>query len=184
MGSTSGGRRLQLSSYPENRAFSDQFIPQIARIVGEALLVPAPIDEDLKHNTDLTVLQFSSTRIACRVRRPDSPPQYRDEFTIRSAVPSSGHTELHKIVEGWGDYFFYAFAGNDGCLESWHLADLKVFRLWFCRQCLAGKVPGMERRNTDGSSNFRVFRWDALPREFVISKSHQQPQKQLLLNGM
>jgi hypothetical protein len=144
------------------------------RIVGEHLIGEAPATEDAQHNTDLIVLRLEAVRVACRVRQYRYFADYPDEFTIRSKRPSDVKTELAKVLEGWGDYLLYAFADqSEQHLAAWMLGDLRVFRLWFQRECYrlpAHSMPGLERRNGDGSSTFRAFSLPDLPTDFVVAR--------------
>lgn len=157
-----------------DKRWADRFLPQIKRILGEHLIGEAPFLEDAERNTDLIVLRLDPVRVACRVRRNSYLLNYSDEFTIRSGRPSGQKTELSKVIEGWGDYFFYGFSdAAEVTLERWTLADLRVFRLWFAMrlQADAGTIPGREKPNQDGSSVFRAFRWRDLPTNFVVASS-------------
>ena len=113
-------------------------------------------------------------RIGCRVRRYQYLKQYGNEFTIRAGLPSGAKTELTKIIEGWGDYFFYGFSNEaESMLVKWSLCNLGVFRLWFNRYLVAnnGNMPGQYKENTDNSSSFRVFKLNDLPQGFIIANT-------------
>ena len=97
-------------AYNFNRQWSDRFIPEIKAIVGAHLLSIAPDDQDMRHATDLMMLDAKDVRIAARVRRPGYASRYPYDFTIRSQVPSGAETELAKIVNGKGDWMFYGHA--------------------------------------------------------------------------
>jgi len=157
-----------------DKVWSDRYVPQIKQIVGLYLIGDSPMEEDRSRNTDLIVLGLDAVRIGCRIRKAEEYlEQYSDEFTIRTSRPNGNKTELAKIIEGWGDYFFYGFGAADGSLTRWGLGDLRVFRLWFM-QCLArngGRMPGREMRNHDGSSSFHVFKWSELPPQFCVGNS-------------
>lgn len=144
------------------------FLPRIKSIVAQHVIQTADLAEDIGCDTDLVV---KPTRVSCRVRRADTPREYWEEFTVRSWRPNDVKTELSKIVEGWGDLFFYGIAGEGTALASWFLGDLKVFRLWFTRQIvsLKGALPGIEKSNGDGTK-FRVFRNADLPPEWVVAR--------------
>src|SRR5215831_10674635 len=107
MVSTYGGTRLFDWQFDHGRA--SVFLPHMRSIVGEALIGPAPKEEDQKHNTDLIVLRLEAVRIACRVRDWRYLERYADEFTIRQSRPSGVDSELGKIMFGWGDYILYGF---------------------------------------------------------------------------
>lgn len=159
-------------SWKAEKAWSDKFLVDIKRILGEYLIGEPPREEDAERNTDLMVLRMDAVRIGCRVRRHKYYAAYNGEFTIRAGLPSGAKTELTKIIEGWGDYFFYGFAneGQTG-LHAWALADLKAFRLWFNRYLVLnnGRVPGKEQGNTDGSSTFIAFSWKDFPTNFLVA---------------
>ena len=79
------------------------------------------------------------------VRKFKFSEAYPNEFTIRTVRPSGAQTELGKIIEGWGDYFFYGFAdAQESGLFSWALCDLKVFGLG-----LAASLCGIKERCLD-----------------------------------
>ena len=70
--------------------------------------------------------------------------QYGSEFTIRAGRPSGAKTELTKIIEGWGDYFFYGFADpTEIYLAQWLIGSLNAFRLWHSRELC--KIKGILR---------------------------------------
>lgn len=160
-----------------DKKWSDRFLPQVKRVLGEYLIGEAPFEEDRDRNTDLIVLRLDPVRVGCRIRRNSYLQRWPDEFTIRSDRPSGQKTELAKIVEGWGDYFFYGFSdASETVLERWTLADLRVFRLWFNTEIVKNKgaVPGQAQPNKDGSSSFRAFKWCNLPPQFIVAASQRQ----------
>lgn len=162
-----------VSTWKADKRWSDRFLPNIKRLLGEYLITEPPAEEDAERNTDLIVLNMSGVRVGCRIRRNSYLERYGDEFTIRSGRPSGVKTELTKVIEGWGDYFFYGFSNQDeNDLSAWFIGDLKVFRLWFNRRLveLSGKIPGNGKSNGDGSSDFITFKIDELPQEFVIAR--------------
>lgn len=167
-----------MNDWKVDKKWSDQFIPEMKAILGYYLVGEAAQDEDAERNTDLMVYKMETARIGCRVRTREYMERYGDEFTIRSGRPSGVKTELAKIIEGWGDYFFYGFASvTPGHLEKWFLGDMKVFRLWFMREMArcGGSIPGMAQHNRDGSSKFVAFTISDLPKEFVVGSSDDFP---------
>jgi len=156
--------------WQESKQWSDGFLPEIKAILGVHLIGEAPQKEDQEHNTDLIVLTMAPVRVACRVRSAGYS-QYRNEFTLRTHRPSGMKTEMRKILEGWGDYFFYGHQGEDGLtLGAWLLGDLKPFRAWVWESICKGRgVPGTAKSNLDGSSEFRVFRVADIPSDFMVA---------------
>jgi hypothetical protein len=168
-----GGTKV--SQWQADKRWSDRFLTQIKGILGVHLIGEPPLEEDAERNTDLMVLRMDAVRIGCRIRKHQYLGRYGGEFTIRAGRPSGVKTELTKIIEGWGDYFFYGFANdNETQLAYWTLADMRVFRRTYAKmlvQSQAGVVPGIAKANTDGSSSFAAFRWDQFPPEFVVGQS-------------
>lgn len=162
-----------MKGWEQDKRWSDQFMPEIKSRLGQALIGEPPTEDDQQRNTDLIVLKMDAVRIGCRVRKFNQIT-YAGEFTIRSGRPSGVKTELTKIIEGWGDYFFYGFSNQDEtALYRWLIGDLKAFRIWYSRQLAKnyGRPPGIPQRNHDGSSSFYAFRWSEIP-EFVIAGNH------------
>jgi hypothetical protein len=169
-----------MSAWKTDKKWSDKYLVDIKRILGEHLIGEPPKEEDAERNTDLMVLRMDAVRIGCRIRKYCYYPSYNGEFTIRAGRPSGVKTELTKIIEGWGDYFFYGFANEDQTgLHAWGLADMKVFRLWFNRYLVLnnGQVPGKSRGNADGSSTFIAFSWMDFPNNFLIASEGLEVRK-------
>jgi len=156
-----------------DKSFSDRFLPEIRSILGMHLIAEPPREEDAERNTDLMVLGMTAVRIGCRIRKFEHLAKYGGEFTIRASRPSGAKTEMTKILEGWGDYFFYGFADeSESRLVQWTLADMRVFRLQIMRWIFkrpAGEMPGLKRENKDQSSDFFAYRWVDFPPNFVVA---------------
>lgn len=154
-------------SWQDDKRWSDKFIPQIKRILGEHLIAVADWKQDATEASDLVVLACNPFRVGCRIRRNKYLTEdYQDEFTIR-CERKNNDTELAKIMSGWGDYFFYGFEGSSGLtVVNWFIGDLKIFRLhlWRNRQLLGSQHV---RSNGDESSSFAVWNRSAFPPEFV-----------------
>lgn len=168
-------------SYREDRAWSDQFIPQIRHIVGPYLLVESPLEVDQQQAADLIVLRARDMTVAARVRRPGYADKYPNEFTIRSRRDNGAKTELAKIVEGWGDWLFYGHEDEfqRGRLYRWLLIDLHAWRAHFIRSGIAfdrGRVSRIrwgEKANGDGT-HFCWFDVTTFPSRppILIASSH------------
>lgn len=147
------------------KRWADRFLPEMSRIIGEHLIVEAPLEEDRNRNTDLIVLRLEAVRIACRVRRFGYLQRCGDEFTIRTANPSGARTELDKVMDGWGDFMLYGFCDpTETHLQRWTLIDLSVFRRWVAEHLFQtnGRLPGTPFGNDDGT-RFRAFRYADCP---------------------
>ncbi len=167
-----------MRKWQADKRWSDRFLPEIKRILGEHLIGEPPIEEDAERNTDLIVLRLEAVRVACRIRKFSYLDRYGGEFTIRSGRPSGVKTEYAKIIEGWGDFFFYGFASEDETeLAYWTLGSLGALRLYCGKELLNGRRPWRsERPNRDGSSFFRAFWVQDIP-DFVVA----QGEKELVL---
>jgi len=158
--------------WQQDKKWSDIFLPKIKMICGLYLTGEPPEEEDMERNTDLIVLNMMPLRIGCRIRRFSYFFKYKDDFTIRSDRPSKSKSELAKIIEGYGDYFFYGFSNHDETnLCAWKLCKFSVFRLWFMRKLAKGeKGFYTKHKNIDDSSEFYSFKWNDLPPEFIIKE--------------
>lgn len=162
-----------MPEWVEDKRWSDRFLPEIKRILGEHLIAEPPIEEDAERNTDLVVLRLDAVRIACRVRKHKYLESYGDEFTIRAGRPSGQKTELTKIIEGWGDYFFYGFSDEqERFLAKWILGDLKAFRVHFNRMLYLGQKDWSEKNNHDNSSSFFGFKAQNIPK-FLVAQNQK-----------
>ena len=159
-----------------DKLWSDRFIPEIRQLIGPELITEAPAEEDALRNTDLITLKMDSYRIGCRVRHPEDYKKYRHQFTLRSTRPSGAKTELAKVIEGWGDYFFYGWSDDaEVGLQDWLLGDLKVFRLAFATALHLNAPFWHIVPNDDGSSQFHAFDIDKLPKAFIRGRSPVMP---------
>lgn len=158
-------------NWESDKKWSDRFLPEIKRILGEYLISEPSIEEDAERNTDLIVLKLEAIRIACRIRRNKYLLNYGNQFTIRSGRPSGTKTELTKIIEGWGNYLFYGFSDEKEIqLKKWILGDLNSFRIYFNRELANKRQPWINKNNIDNSSNFISFEYREIP-NFIIGKS-------------
>lgn len=146
-----------MNVYLRNRQWSDQFLPDIKRIVGAYLLETAPDPFDHLQATDLMMLDAHDMRVAARVRRPGFAHRYPNQFTIRSRVASGAQTELSKIVNGKGDWMFYGHSNAaQTAVENWWLIDLRAFRAALIRHGNdGGQIVMGDQANPDGS----WFKW-------------------------
>lgn len=155
-----------MNDWRADKKWSDRFLKEIKAILGVHLIGEPPKEEDAERNTDLMVLGMGAVRIGCRIRQAKFASLYHDEFTIRSSRPSGAKTELQKLAEGWGDYFFYGFSDHQGRkLSRWTLADMRVFRRHF------EAVSFLSKSNLDRSSGFAAFKWLDFPDDFIVGQS-------------
>jgi hypothetical protein len=163
-------------SYAERRAFSDQYLGEIKRIIGPLLLEPASLEMDQRQATDLLTLNARDLRIGARVRSSSYAEKYPYQFTIRSQSVGGAETELDKIRWGWCDWLFYGHAVMPPAIYigRWMVLNLNVFRgvMW------EHGIDGARKRglfvdcvNGDGGTGFiacDVRRW---PPQLLIATS-------------
>lgn len=158
--------------YTDRKNWSQQFIPELARIVGPHLLQPTNYDIDAKEATDLIVLNARDLRIACRVRKAGYAERYPYDFTIRATAPGGFKTEFQKIVEGYGDWMIYAHQSTEqpDRIGQYFIIDLAIFRAELIADAHRADrlMPMTMQRNPDGSG-FYVFDALRLPQRAIIA---------------
>lgn len=115
-------------SYKVDRHWSDKRMAQVTKILKDnamhiVKIEIAPETRDTKEATDL-IIEVTGGSVAVRVRRSNT--RYRD-LTIRSRRPSGIPTELHKLREGFCDWYLYGWTDN-GHISEWILVDLNQMR--------------------------------------------------------
>lgn len=118
------------SIYKEQRSWSDKYLPQVKQILlsnARSLLNmrEGTFREDTRESTDLKVLVVDGGTIAVRLRKPSC--SFRD-LTIRAMHPRADTTEIHKIREGFGRWYFYGWVDDNNIIAEWILVDLDLFR--------------------------------------------------------
>jgi len=86
--------------------------------------------QDMEQATDL-VLEIIGGTMAVRVRRRkylDNAKDFGLDWSIR--YRNAGHkTEIHKLREGFADWYFYGYSANDiDAIAYWALIDLEMVR--------------------------------------------------------
>lgn len=170
-----GVMKLINSNYLENRKWSDLFIPQLKRELGEAFINIAPEYKDTQEATDLIVFGVGSLCFACRVRRFEYFERYKNQFTIRLKLPDYKKSELDKIVkEEFGDYYFYGFSNkynNGSGFIKFIIFDLKIFREYLGYLKRSDRKECWEKRsNVNNSPDFLAFKINCFPPEMIIKE--------------
>jgi hypothetical protein len=159
-------------SWEDNKRWADHFMPEVKQILGGYLIREPHPEEDYKRNTDLIVLSIDQVRIGVRIRRNCYLDSFGDQFTIRAGLPNGTKTELQKIMEGWGDLFFYGFCDpTETRLARWTIGDLEMFRVVYLKYTAGGHLFGQPVPNLDGTSGL-AFRWITFPRMALASSEN------------
>lgn len=148
-------------SVESDKQWSDRYVPAICQIIGPRLLVPAPIERDRNEGADLIVLTARNMTFAARMRRPGFVERYPYQFTVRDSRPTGTTTELEKIRQGFGDWFFYGHAGHgaEATIAAWLLLDLAQLRRFFERRPEWLSHPDGVGRGTGRNWDGTTFRW-------------------------
>lgn len=118
---------MNTNSFKYNWDWQLQHIEQIKQILKKQAMHIVKIEiaspeNDMQHATDLEI-QIKGGSVAVRIRR-DIP--YRD-ITIR-AKNGNSNTEIHKLREGYADWYLYAWTIENKIVE-WALLDINIMRL-------------------------------------------------------
>jgi len=166
-----------MKTYLENRKWSDQYIPEMRRILSKYFWckeseIHEDIERDLMENTDL-ILPNGQT-VACRVRKNEYLYSYRYQFTFRYSNPFGCKTEFEKMLDGYGDWLFYSFAENNtNKLSAGFIGNLDAFRLWYFD--VRPRSKPLEFKQNEGDNNgFVIFRYTEVPNFLYILKQEQK----------
>lgn len=115
--------------------------------------------------------------IAARVRKYQYANSFPYEFTVRARLDNGMKTELQKLVDGWGDWMFYAFANaEESGFARWWLIDLHAWRAALIRD--RGSIVKKELSNGDGT-HFVAFNLLSFPVDppILVDSSHPLPAR-------
>lgn len=124
--------------FATRKAWADRFLDQQYQILNSCInkldfnkvkhrgvqFAPAPEYDDQNLETD--VIMFGALRIALRVRNGQS--SIYGDIALRSHKPSGCATEVHKLKQGFGDYYLYCWTTDGILVTEWILFDLDAFR--------------------------------------------------------
>lgn len=136
-----------MTTYQAQRKKSDKYLDSFKDILRRNSMnfLQLEISDDAKDTQEATdmVVKIDGGDVALRVREPSC--RYRD-LTIRSRSTNGGKTEIHKIREGFGDWYLYGWGDGINTVREYILIDLDKLRKFN----LLDK-PRQERRNFDGT---------------------------------
>ena len=117
-----------MGEYEKNWQFSENHMDEIKRVLRSLAMhivniEIASFEDDVKRSTDLKV-RITSGDVAVRVRR--AYKAFRD-LTIR-AKNGNAKTEIHKLREGYADWYLYLWTNEKDVICDWILVDLNVLR--------------------------------------------------------
>lgn len=117
-----------MNDFKNNWAFSETHMPEIKDILKRNAMhivniVVAEPEDDIKHSTDLKI-KITSGDVAVRIRRANK--DFRD-LTIR-AKNGNSKTEIHKIREGFADWYLYLWTNDLNRVCDWILVNVGIMR--------------------------------------------------------
>jgi len=126
----------QPQTFSQGFAFAELHMPAVRRELGELPMKlfmdieKAEAKQDMEEATDL-ILSVSGGDIAVRIRRKkfwERGVIYGLDFSVRAVC--RGHlTEIDKLIDGFGDWYFYGYSSDDkGEIAEWWLLDLDKVR--------------------------------------------------------
>lgn len=136
--------------FDTNQAYEQLHVAGVSQILkGNAMYIAnvelATKEADTRQATDM-VFKITGGDIAVRVRRYKS---HRDKFrdlTIRAMTKGGGKTEIQKLLEGFGDWYLYAWANKQDELTEYMLLDIPAIRSSGLLEKKRKKIP-----NGDGT---------------------------------
>lgn len=147
-------------NFEEQFAWQDQKIEQVASILGKTFFIRSSFKQDVEEATDLIVLESANAKYAVRLRKYDVyGDKYINEFTIRNKTKYGNKTEIHKILNGFGDYMFYGWYDDiSNKIKYWSILDLNIFRIEI-NELIIDATPNIKNKDGTGffSFNFNSF---------------------------
>lgn len=134
-------------SYEVQRKASDKYLDSFKSILRRNSMhfLSLEVSDDIKDTQEATdmVIKIEGGDVALRVREPDC--KFRD-LTIRTRSKHGGKTEIHKLSEGFGDWYLYGWGDGKETVKEYILVDLNKLRKFklFHKQ-------RQERNNYDGT---------------------------------
>ena len=166
-------------TWKDEKEWADHYMNETIRIIGnlpirllQNQIKIGEIDEDMKRCTDLKILDVGQKRIGVRHRRGSYQRRYMWDVTFRWKAKHGSLTEIDKILDGFGDWFFYAFVSQK--IDRWVMIDLAVFRKYW-RHLYNGawdtEYPYQVLYNKDGTA-FGAIDLTKWPIDMVLEHSH------------
>lgn len=174
-----------MTNFEMNFEWSERFkneIKQILYIYFNSLeFTEGTLEEDRYQCTDLISIN-NKIRISARVRRFKFYRNNYDELTLTENPDKK--PELKKIMEGWGNYYFYGYCDkNESRIHAWAIYDLDIFRSWildymFLYSTFPGKIR--DKNDSNGTEKFRIIDVTNVP-NIIVAKSFKNENNPIRL---
>jgi len=143
-----------MSNFDQQFSWQAQYIDEVIRLIAPHIITVSRPEVDKNENGDLELAFPRNGTVSVRLRTPRYA-RYAGDITFRSRSKNGGYTELSKLIDGYGDYFFYGHVSDNGQLWFWHLLSLNSVRAAFTRY--PRLLRRDENKNPDGT-RFLVFK--------------------------
>jgi len=155
-----------MNDFEKQFEWQAQYAQQVVRIVAPYLITVADPEVDCKENGDFQISFPRNGTIGCRLRTPEYA-KYTGDVTFRSQSKNGGKTEISKIIEGYGDYFFYGHVDKADNIWHWYLLCFQSLRAMFMRK--RKLLDREQRKNSDGTA-FLVFSVEDELTDAIVAK--------------
>lgn len=179
--------RFSRDEFLKNKGWGELYDYEIRKIVGAELLKQTTLERDINEATDYDlnyivkdyILTGEDFRCNARMVRPQY--HYCEPLsTFRCFAPSGLRVELHKILDGFGDWKFTGYATGKGLeIDPWWILDLHELRrlhaeygdtIW-SRMDVVNEQDSKRFHTLDPYRMFHEFRSDT----FVVATSDAWP---------
>lgn len=161
-------------NWKKSKSKVDPYMPMVKAALGQVIINIGEKIEDQKEMTDLKILGTGKKRIGVRVRNPysennpnlDIYENFGDEITIR-IKRQRRKTELQKIMEGWGDIYFYGIGDkNQSKFKTFTIFDLDGLRQLYNHK--GKEIFHAKHWNKDHSSKLGAMKIKLLDSKYIL----------------
>jgi hypothetical protein len=138
-----------VGSYRKRRSVSDSHLPEAKRIMAKHLIpLIASVETagDILDKREATDIIITCGKVCICYRCKSGKYRHLTDLNIRMSVESGCRTEVHKIREGYGAYYFFCWLDEtDSHIEKWMIIDLNVIREQNLLSLLVERrIPGLD----------------------------------------
>ena len=95
--------------------------------------------------------------VAARLRSDGYRDSYCCSLLLRTGRPSGRKTEMQKLLEGHGHYYFYGFRNDARNITAWLLFNLDKARAYSHFRYVLGAQPKMRKRSDSECKDLPLF---------------------------
>lgn len=160
-----------MPTFEDRFQWQSRFADQVVRIIAPYLIQVSRPHVDKNENGDFEISFPKNGTVGCRLRTPECA-KYAGDVTFRTRSKYGGRTEINKVIEGYGDFFFYGHVNDDDVIWHWYLLDFASLRAIFIRK--PRLLHKEQKANPDGTM-FIPFDAENELTSSIIAKSREEP---------